>query len=146
MARIRTVMCFGVQHAILWWIFQKLRGANILEDQSIWSAKHELTFEKNPKNFCIKCFSFVNVAYICYWSHIRFFFAFLFVICEEMSFPRSRTFPCSPCTLAHCFNYVSKYGNRVFLDFPPNFWHIWLFSEKASLYPIPLGIYLQKRY
>ena len=113
MARIRTVMCFSVQHAILWWIFQKLRGANILEDQSIWSAKHELTFEKKSKNFLYQyIFSFVDVAYKCYWSHIRFFFAFCLVFSEEMRiFPGLEVFHVLPAPLYTASNAFWKYDN-----------------------------------
>ena len=73
-------------------------------------------------------------------------FVFLFcLVCGEMSFPRSRTFPCSQ--QAHCFNCVSKYDNKVFLQFPPNFCHIWWFFKvtTAAWHNSSLGIDPQKK-
>ena len=49
---IRTCISSALLYSVvLWWIFQKLRGAKFLEDQSIWSAKHKLTSEKNLEIF-----------------------------------------------------------------------------------------------
>ena len=84
---IRTCISSALLYSVvLWWIFQKLRGAKFLEDQSIWSAKHELTFEKkNPKIFCINIFFLLLMLLINVIDHISdFFFALCLVFSEEM--------------------------------------------------------------